>query len=523
MTAEQSDAPPTDAGDHDDGHPRKWMILVVMCTCVVLVVAGVSSLNIAIPSIIAALEPTNTETLWIISAYALVFAGLLLPAGALGDRYGRKGALLVGLVIFVGASLWSAWSSDPTSLIAARGTMGVGAALIMPATLSIIVHAFPVRERGKAIAMWAGFAGAGASLGVIAGGILLESFWWGSVFLINVPIAIVAGTLIITLVPTSRDEGQTPLDPIGGLLSIAGLGSLIYAIIEGGEVGWGEGSTIAWFAASAVLLTGWVRWELAAPNAMLDPRTFKRTPFSLGSLALTTGFGVMFGLFFIITQYFQFVQGHSPLSAAVRSLPFAITMIIVAPRAPAVAARIGARGAIAMGSTLQAVGFVVVAFAGADTSYWAIVPSFVLMAGGMAILMPPSSEAIVSSLPPSKAGVGSAWNDSTREIGAALGIAVLGTFLGAGYRSGIEDSTESLPPELAEAANEGIGATFRVADQAGLPELIEPARQAFVDGMSTAFWIAAAVSLAVGGVVASTYPRKGNEPTPVEDEPVSVA
>ena len=220
--------------DADGGHPRRWLILVVMNMCLVLVVAGVSSLNIAVPSIIDDLQPSNTEILWIIDGYALVFAGLLLPAGAIGDRYGRKGALLVGLAILVAGALWSAWSPNPTSLILARSSMRIGAALVMPATLSIIISVFPLAERAKAIAIWAGFAGAGASIGVIGGGALLEGFWWGSVFLINVPIALLAAALIIPIVPTSRDEGETPLDPIGGLLSIAGLGSLVYAIIEGG-------------------------------------------------------------------------------------------------------------------------------------------------------------------------------------------------------------------------------------------------------------------------------------------------
>ena len=502
------------------GHPNRWRILAIMCSCLVLVVAGVSSLNIAIPSIIDALQPTSTETLWIIDSYALVFAGLLLPAGALGDRYGRKGALLIGLAIFIAGALWSAWSGDPTWLIIARGSMGIGAALIMPATLSIIVSVFSPEERAKAIAVWAGFAGAGGAIGIIGGGALLEVFWWGSVFFVNVPIAILAGVLIAAMVPTSKDEHETPLDPIGSLLSIAGLGSLVYAIIEGGEAGWGAGVTIGFFIAAFVFLAGWVRWESSIANPMLDPQLFRRVPFSMGSLTITAGFAVMFGMFFLVTQYFQFVQGHSPLSAGVRNLPFALTMIVVAPRSPKLAEAVGKRGAIVIGLTVQAVGFVMLALHAADTPYIYTAIAISLMAAGMALLMPPASEAIVSSLPPSKAGVGSAWNDSTREIGGALGIAVMGTLLSIGYRSGVEDSTEGLPEEAAEFIEEGIGGAFRVAESQGLPELIDPAREAFVDGMTLAMWVAAVFGVVVAVVVAVRYPNKANEPAQVLESDV---
>ena len=505
------------------GHPQKWLILAIMCTCLILVVAGVSSLNIAIPSIIAELQPTNTETLWIVDGYALVFAGLLLPAGALGDRYGRKGALLVGLGIFIGGALWSAWSSDPATLIVARSSMGVGAALVMPATLSILIAVFPLRERGKAIAVWSGFAGAGGAIGIIGGGALLEAFWWGSVFLINVPIALIAAGLIAAVVPTSRDPENRPLDPIGALLSIAGLGSLVYAIIEGGEAGWGHGTTIGWFVAAAVLLTAWVAYELRATYPMLDPRLFKHRPFGLGSFTITISFTVMFGFFFLITQYFQFVKGHSPLSAGLRMLPFALTMIVVAPRSPALTARLGRRGAIVVGLLVESVGFVILATAGVDTSYGVIVFAIILLAAGMATLMPAGSEAIVSSLPPSKSGVGSAMNDTTREVGGALGIAVLGTLLANGYRSSIEGDTESLPPELAEVAEDGIGGAFRVAQETGALDIIEPAKQAFVDGMSLAFIVAACIGVVAAAIIFVQYPRKGHEPAPMEDPDVVAA
>lgn len=504
-----------DTWDPELGHPKRWLILGIMCTCLVLVVAGVSSLNLAIPSIIADLAPTNTQTLWIIDGYALVFAGLLLPFGALGDRYGRKGALLVGLLIFAGCALWASTASTPTMLILARGAMGIGAALVMPATLSIIISVFPLHERSKAIGAWAGFAGAGAALGIIAAGVLLESLWWGSVLLINVPIALVAALLIATMVPTSRDENETPLDPVGSVLSILGLGALVYAIIEGGEIGWAETTTIAWFVSAAFFLTAWILWERRAANPMLDPTLFSSAPFSIGSIALVAAFGVMFGMFFLLTQYFQFVQGHGPLAAGLRNLPFAGTMVVVSTLSPIVAARAGKRGAMVLGLALQASGFILFAQLQPDTSYGLVVVPMMLMAGGMAMLMPAASESIVSSVPPSKAGVGSAWNDATREIGGALGIAVLGTLLSMGYRDGIEEQVAGLPPELAEVAEEGIGGAFAVAQQTGATELIEPARQAFVDGMGLAFTAAAISSALVALVVLARYPSKANEPAAV--------
>lgn len=507
--------------DPENGHPGKWPILAIMCTCLVLVVAGVSSLNIAIPSIIDDLEPSSRETLWIVDAYALVFAGLLLPAGALGDRYGRKGALLIGLGVFAAGAIWSAYSGSPTELIIARSSMGIGAALVMPATLSILVHVFPVHERGKAIAVWSGFAGAGGAIGIIGGGALLEAFWWGSVFFINVPIAALAAILIASMVPTSKDPDGHPLDGTGSLLSIAGLGALVYAIIEGGEIGWGSGTTIGWFVAAAVFLAGFVQWERTREHPMLDPRLFRHRPFALGSFTVTISFVVMFGFFFIITQFFQFGQGHSPLQAGVRMLPFALTMVVVAPRSPKLSAALGKRGAITVGLLVQAVGFTILATVGLDTSYLVIVVSMMLLAAGMATLMPAGSEAIVSSLPPSKAGVGSAVNDTTREVGGALGIAVLGTLLATGYRSGVEDAAAPLPDEARELAEDGIGGAFRVAQQNGDVQLVDAARDAFVDGMSLAFTVAAVIGVVAAGIIYARYPRKGHEPAPMTDETVS--
>jgi MFS family permease len=296
-----------------DVYRRRWLILAILNLSLVTIVMAVSALNVALPTIQRDLGASGTELQWIVDAYALVFAGLLLPAGALGDRFGRKGALEVGLVIFGAAAFAASQASDPGQLIALRTVMGVGAAFIMPATLSIILNSFPIQERPKAIAIWAAFAGVGGALGPITSGLLLEHFWWGSVFMVTLPI--VAALLLLTalFVPTSRDPGRTALDPIGSVLSVVALVGLVFAVIEGPELGWSSPRRSRVRRARRRGFA-WARYELAIKNPMLDPRLFRRS-FSTGAAAITTIFLCTFGLFFLITQFFQFVQGYSPLEA----------------------------------------------------------------------------------------------------------------------------------------------------------------------------------------------------------------
>lgn len=520
-------APPGDqVATEQEADPRRWLALGVLCLCLVLVVASVSSLNVAIPSIVTALGASQTEQLWILDAYALVFAGVLLPAGALGDRYGRKGALLVGLGIFAGAAVVASQASDPTQLIALRAVMGIGAALIMPATLSIITVIFPPHERGKAIAIWAGFAGAGGAIGPLASGILLEHFWWGSVFFINVPIVAVAFVAIAMVVPTSRDDERRPLDPVGALLSTGGLGALVFGIINGPEHGWTDPVTLGAFALAAAGLTAFVAWELRMRYPMLDPRLFRIRRFAAGSLTITAAFAVMFGMFFTVTLYLQFVQGHTPLEAAVRTLPFAITMLLVSPRGPRLVTRFGARRTIAGGLVVLAGGFVVASTLGPDTPYLLLAVALVMMATGLALVMPPSTEAIVSSLPPSKAGVGSAVNDTTREVGGAIGIALLGSLVSTGYRAGIDDAADRIPvPAAADAVRDSVagavGVGGRVGGELGA-RLVDVAGDAFTDGMQIAFLTAVGIVLLTAAAVLRLLrqppPERDAAPTTSEPE-----
>ncbi|MGI9579032.1 MAG: DHA2 family efflux MFS transporter permease subunit [Microthrixaceae bacterium] len=500
----------TNETDMSEGHPRRWVVLWIMCLSLVLVVVSVSSLNVAIPAIQRSLEATGSELQWIIDSYALAFAGLLLPAGALGDRYGRRGALLFGLAIFAVASIGGLFSSSPEQLIGWRALTGAGAAFIMPATLSIVTTVFPRSERGRAIAIWAGFAGAGGAVGLIMSGLLLERFWWGSILLINVPIVIALAIGTLTLVPSSRDESEASLDPTGAVLSIVGLAALVFAIIEGPEAGWTDPLTLTAVVVAVVAVGLFLVWELRITNPMLDPRFFKDRQFSLGSLTITLAFFGIFGMFFVVTQYFQFVQGLSPLQAGVRILPYALVLLVAAPRSARVVERLGGRVVVVIGSVAAAVGFGLLALSDPSTPYLQTAVALVVVAAGVGFLMPPSTSAIVTSLPADKAGVGSAVNDLTREVGGLIGIAVVGSLVALGYRSSVSEVTADLPDDVVHAAEDSIGGLQTVA--ADLPaeaagQLLDAGADAFTHGMRWGMGAAAGTMLVSAVLVAILLPR----------------
>lgn len=498
-------APP--AGGTADADPRRWWTLGVLCLSLVLVVAAVSGLNVALPTLVEQLDASASELQWIVDIYALVFAGLLLPAGALGDRFGRKGALQFGLVVFIGASLLAANASSADQVIITRGLMGVGAAFVMPATLSIITNVFPPQERGRAIAIWAGFAGAGGAIGPVASGILLDHYWWGSVFFVNVPIALLALALGAYLVPTSRDEQHRRLDPVGALLSVVALASLLYGIIEGPEVGWTDEVTLGALFVAAVASLAFVLWERRNEHPMLDLAYFRDPRFSVSAITIGLGFFAMFGLFFLLTQYLQFVKGYSALEAALRTLPIAFMLIIVSPRSAALAERFGPKRVMATGLLVLASGFVVMSFARPSSNYLLVAVALVLMGSGMAVTMANATGGIMGSLPLGKAGVGSAVNDTTREVGGSIGIAVLGSLLSVGYRSSIDADLGSLPPGAADAARDSVGAALGVAEGVGGPvgaQLADAARSAFTDAYSIAMLVAGAAAL-IGAAIVGRY------------------
>ena len=476
-----------------------------MCGSLVLVVVSVSSLNVAIPEIQRALHASGSDLQWIIDSYALVFAGLLLPAGAIGDRFGRREALLVGLSVFGVAAIGGTFAESSAQLIAWRGLMGVGAALIMPATLSIVSAVFGPAERSRAIAIWAGFAGAGGVVGLLASGVLLKSFWWGSVMAINVPIALVMIVAVVAVVPTSRDPDATPLDPVGGVLSMVGLVALVFGIIEGPEKGWTSGVTLAAFALALVALTGFIVWELHTTYPMLDPRFFTIRQFGVGSATLTATFFGIFAMFFVITQYLQFVQQHDPLAAGLRILPYGVVLLLVAPRSAVLSERHGERAVILAGALITSTGFVILGLLRPDTSYWVTGTGLVVLALGTGLLMPPATTALLAALPPAKAGVGSAMNDTTREVGGAIGIAVGGALLSIGYRQGLDGELGGLDPAVAEGVEDSFGALLSIPEAA---DLVEVGRQAFTDGMQLAMFVSAAVLLLTAIPVAILFPRR---------------
>jgi EmrB/QacA subfamily drug resistance transporter len=501
-------------------YERRWWTLGVLCLSLVMIVVANTSLNVALPTLVKDLHASSSSLQWIVDAYSLVFAGLLLTAGSLGDRYGRRLALNGGLAIFGLASGLAAFASSSGQLILARAAMGVGAALVMPATLSVLAHVFPPQERPRAIAIWAGFAGVGGAAGNIISGWLLLHFWWGSIFLTNVGVVLVALVAGYFLVPSSRDERHAALDPLGALLSIAGLGALIYAIIEAPNRGWGSPSTAGTFLVAAAILSAFVAWELRVSSPMLDLRFFRNPRFTAATSTITLVFFVMFGMIFLLTQYLQLVLGYSPLSAGVRLVPWALTYMASAPLSARFVERWGQRRVVSGGLAVVAAGLALLALSGVHANYPLLALSMVVLAAGMGMTTAPSTGAIMVSLPLDKAGVGSAVNDTTRELGGALGVAVMGSLLASRYHVGIANHVAGLG--LGQAARSSLGGTLQAAST--LPgrtgaTLADAARHSYVHAFDTTLLISVAVALLASALVSwllrSNRPRVRRAEEPV--------
>jgi len=477
-------------------YERRWWTLGVLCLSLVMIVVANASLNVALPTLVKDLHASASSLQWIVDAYSLVFAGLLLTAGSLGDRYGRRLALNGGLLLFGTASGLAAFAHSSGQLIAARAAMGIGAALVMPATLSVLAHVFPPEERKRAIAIWAGFAGVGAALGGVTSGWLLQHFWWGSIFLTNVAvvaIALIAGAI---LVPSAADDHEPALDIIGASLSIAGLGALIYAIIEAPTRGWLSGATLLSFWVAVVILFAFAAWELRTPEPMLDLRFFRNPQFAAATSTITLIFFVMFGMIFTMTQYLQLVLGYSPLEAGVRMLPWAVVYMISAPRSSRLVERFGQRLVVSSGLAVVAVGLSLLALSGVHANYPLLALSLVVTAAGMGMVTAPSTGAIIVSLPLNKAGVGSAVNDTTRELGGALGVAVMGSVVASLYRADL--------PASAHAATASLGAGLQAAAARPGPagvDLAHAARAAYVHAFDVTLLVAVGVALLASALV----------------------
>jgi EmrB/QacA subfamily drug resistance transporter len=507
-------------------HRRRWAILAILSLSVFLVVVDNTIVNVALPTLSRELGASTSELQWIVDSYSLVFAGLLLAAGSLSDRLGRKGALQIGLVAFGATSVLAAFSGSATQLIAARAAMGIGAALVFPATLAILTNVFTdPGERAKAIGLWAGVSGLAVALGPVSGGWLLEHFWWGSVFFVNLPIvigALVAGHLLL---PTSRDPGAGRFDPLGFVLSVLAVTTLVFTVIEAPERGWASAATAGGFALAAVLTVAFVAWERRRESPMLDVRVFANARFSAASAAVAVAFFALFGFVFLVTQYFQFVRGYSTLSAGVHTLPFAIAAGVAAPIAPRLVTRAGTKRVVAGGLMLMSAGFLVAATTGVHSSYWLhVVPAMLLMASGLGLTNAPATEAIMGALPREKAGVGSAVNDTTRELGGTLGVAVVGSVFASAYGPNLADALRGMPipePALA-AARESVAAAFVVAERApaeAQPVIVDAAKDAFVDGLAFGS-LAAAAAAALGAIAVLKFlPARASEAATAEVDP----
>ena len=433
--------------EHAEGYERRWWILGVLCVSLLVIGLDNTILNVALPTLVRDLHASTSQLQWMVDAYVLVFAGLLLTTGSLSDRYGRRYALAIGLVVFGIGSMLSAFAGSANTLIATRALMGIGGALIMPSTLSILTNVFPAEERGRAIGIWAGVSGLGIAIGPIVGGWLLSHFWWGSVFLVNVPVvifALIAGRLIV---PNSKDPSPNALDPVGAVLSIVGLVSLVYGIIEAPSHGWTSPQTLGTLAFAAVVLAAFAIWELRSDHPMLDVTFFENRRFTAANISIVLVFFALFGSLFFLTQYLQFVLGYSALEAGVRVAPLALVLMIGgADRRSADGARRQQGPGRGGDGDWSRRGCGSWARCRSTSGYAHVVIALLILGLGMGTAMVPATESIMGSLPLAKAGVGSAMNDTTRQVGGALGVAILGSIFASSYAAHIVVLARGAPP-----------------------------------------------------------------------------
>jgi len=502
-----------DLGESSPSHPDRWRVLGVLVLALLVTSIDHTIINVALPRLVGDLGASAAELQWIVASYTVVFAGLLLTAGSLGDRFGRRHALAAGLFAFLAGSVMSATATSTTTLIAGRGVMGMGGALIMPTTLSILVNCFgDPRERAKAIAVWTAASGAGIALGPIVGGMLMRSFSWGAVFWINVPLLAVALAGTVHLVPDSRDPHATKLDPVGALLSIVAISSVVYAIIAGPEQGWTSTVTTVTFTVAAVAGALFVRWEMRRDEPMLDLRLFADRGFSAGSIGLAMLFFAMAGTVFLQAQYLQFILGYTPLVAGVALVPAALGMVFGSGVGAHLAEQLGGRAAVITGTALAAGGVAVQAALIDGTSYVPTGVGLVLFGLGAGIAMPAATELIMATLPPARAGVGSAVNDTVRELGGALGVAVIGSVAASTYAADLRGDLEGIPglsDGMRAAITDNVGAAIDASHHlgAGGNGIAAAARDAFVSSMSGSLWVGVGLAASAAAIAFFYLPR----------------
>jgi EmrB/QacA subfamily drug resistance transporter len=495
---------------------HKAAILVTVCAAVLAINLDTTIVNVALPSVSRELDAGTRQLQWVVDGYNLAFAGLVLAAGSLSDRFGRRPALITGLVGFALASASGALVTSAGALVVARFVMGAFAALIFPTTLSIISNTFRERrERAAALGVWGAVVGLGVAAGPVAGGVLLEHFYWGSVFWALVPLALVTAAAAYLLVPESRDPLVPPLELPGLALSVAMLATLTYTIIEAPSHGWRSVETLGGFAAATVLLAAFVLRERRAPHPMLDVSLFRDRRFSAASGAVTITFFALFGFIFLVTQYFQFVRGYGALSTGTRILPVASSIAVASVAGAALAPRIGTKVVVTTGLVLFGSAFLWISTSGVSTPYpTVIVPQMVMMGLGMGLISTPATESILLVLPPARAGVGSAVNDATRELGGTLGVAVVGSVFSSVFGSHLASGAyAALPASALGRAQDSVGVAQVVATRD--PRLLAAFQDSFLAGLSTACIVVGLLCLAAAVAAAVLLP--GRLPAPAEE------
>lgn len=483
-------------------YARRWWALLVLCLSLLITVMANTSLIVAAPDMTTELGLSSSDLQWVVDSYTVPYAALMLVLGAIGDKYSRRGALVLGLLIFAGGSVMGSMVDETSLVIVARAIMGVGAAVVMPATLSLVVATFPRSERAKAITAWAATSGVAVAVGPLVSGWLLEDHAWGSTFLINVPIALVAVFGALALVPPSKAEGMGRIDYVGGLLSIVTVGSLIYAAIEGPHFGWGAGPVTAAVVAGAGL-AAFVAWELRHPHPMLDVRKFALRPFSGSMLAVMFFFFGMFAVLYYSTQFLQFVLGYGALDTGLRLLPLGGAVFLGSALTGLFTPKLGVKVMVVTGMAIGTAGMFLLTQIDKGSTYGDFLAPLLMLGLALGLAISPATDTIMGSFPESELGVGGGVNDTALELGGALGIAVLGSLLGTAYRDELTDLVGNrLPAEAMETAKDSVGAGLAVAERVGQDPSAGPQQaQAAVDAVHQAFAHGVAQTSLIGGII----------------------
>jgi EmrB/QacA subfamily drug resistance transporter len=485
---------------------KRWFALGALTLAVLTIGFDITIMNVALPTMANELDTGTDGLQWIVNAYILVFAGLLLPFGSIADRFGRRRLLLIGLAVFAAASMLAAWADDVAQVVAARALLGVGAAIIMPAALAALADMFPAAERGKALSIMVMGMGAGIPLGPIIGGALLEEFWWGSIFLVNVPIVVLAMIATMVLLPESRDPKPPRADLLGALVSTAGLMVFVYGVIEAPDLGWGHPVVLAALILGIALIAGFIWWELRIPQPMIDLHLFRGKQFTWGNINATITSFVLFGLLFVIPQYLQFVLGHDAFASGIRLLPLIGGFVIGVGAGTRIAGRIGHRTPIAAGLFISVIGLGVGATTSIDSEYAFAAIWYAIAGLGIGAALTPSMDAVLAVLPPERAGSGTAITMTLRQAGGALGVALLGSLLSQVYIDGVD--TAGLPGPAADTAHDSVAGALRVAQELADPALALSAQTAYIDGVNLVL-IACAATAFIGAILTIAFmPRK---------------